>query len=306
MKETLEGLRHKIEGAKDLGSVIRTMKALSASSISHYERAVQSLSDYYRTVALGLYIFFRQVEAFPVPADTKKETVGTVGAVIFGAGQGLAGQFNDVILDFAINEIIKTPGKKIVWAVGESIQGRLEDAGLFPARMFLMPNSVDAITPLVGDILKEIEAQVEQGEIARVSLYHNRPKSGSIYEPVNQNFLPLDEKWREELIITDWRSGNLPEVTGSTEFTLKALIREYLFVSLFRACAESLASENASRLAAMQRAEKNIEDLLNDLRQEYHYLRQSAIDEELFDVIAGSEAQTGKQTSKCPYYKTGH
>ena len=46
---------------------------------------------------------------------------------------------------------------------------------------------------------------------------------------------------------------------GST--TLRALIREYLFVSLFRACAESLASENASRLAAMQRADENIDEL---------------------------------------------
>jgi F-type H+-transporting ATPase subunit gamma len=72
--------------------------------------------------------------------------------------------------------------------------------------------------------------------------------------------------------------------------TLRALIREYLFVSLFRACAESLASENASRLAAMQRAEKNIDELLEDLNGTFHRLRQSGIDEELFDVISGFEA----------------
>ena len=71
---------------------------------------------------------------------------------------------------------------------------------------------------------------------------------------------------------------------------LRALIREYLFISLFKACAESLASENASRLAAMQRAEKNIEDLLETLYGDFHRLRQSSIDEELFDVISGYEA----------------
>ena len=70
-----------------------------------------------------------------------------------------------------------------------------------------------------------------------------------------------------------------------------ALVREYLFVSLFRACAESLASENASRLAAMQRAEKNIDELLVDLNRAFHRLRQSGIDEELFDVVSGFEAQ---------------
>jgi F-type H+-transporting ATPase subunit gamma len=78
-------------------------------------------------------------------------------------------------------------------------------------------------------------------------------------------------------------------MSGGTA-TLGALIREYLFVSLFRACAESLASENASRLAAMQRADKNIDELLEDLQKTFHRLRQSGIDEELFDVISGFEA----------------
>jgi F-type H+-transporting ATPase subunit gamma len=54
--------------------------------------------------------------------------------------------------------------------------------------------------------------------------------------------------------------------------------------------AESLTSVNASRLVAMQRAEKNIEDLLEDLTRHFHQLRQRGIDEELFDVISGFEA----------------
>jgi F-type H+-transporting ATPase subunit gamma len=79
---------------------------------------------------------------------------------------------------------------------------------------------------------------------------------------------------------------------NGSERTLPALVREYLFVSLFRACAESLASENASRLAAMQRAENNIDELLEDLNRTFHRLRQSGIDEELFDVVSGFEAMT--------------
>ena len=85
---------------------------------------------------------------------------------------------------------------------------------------------------------------------------------------------------------------------GGGTATLRALIREYLFVSLFRACAESLASENASRLAAMQRADKNIDELLENLNGTFHRLRQSGIDEELFDVISGFEALSkGRITS---------
>ena len=85
---------------------------------------------------------------------------------------------------------------------------------------------------------------------------------------------------------------------GDRDGTLGALIRGYLFVSLFRACAESLASENASRLSAMERAERNIDELLETLHGTFHRLRQSGIDEELFDVISGFEALSGGQGTR--------
>jgi F-type H+-transporting ATPase subunit gamma len=86
----------------------------------------------------------------------------------------------------------------------------------------------------------------------------------------------------------------VPQIIGPAAPALHAFIREYLFVVLFQACAESLASENGSRLAAMQRAEKNIQDMLETLNGTFHRIRQESIDEELFDVIAGYEALTGK------------
>ena len=107
--------------------------------------------------------------------------------------------------------------------------------------------------------------------------------------------LPLDETWLHNLAEINWPTQNLPEVMNSRERTLTALVREYLFVTLFRACAESLASENASRLSAMQRAEKNIDELQEELNRTFHRLRQSGIDEELFDVISGFEAMKVEQ-----------
>lgn len=97
--------------------------------------------------------------------------------------------------------------------------------------------------------------------------------------------------WQRNLAKLPWTTKNLlPQAIGDSTKTLRALIREYLFVSLFRACAESLASENASRLASMQRADKNIDELLNDLRGLFYRVRQSGIDEELFEVVSGFEA----------------
>jgi len=84
---------------------------------------------------------------------------------------------------------------------------------------------------------------------------------------------------------------------GGRGAALRGGVREYLVISLLGACAEALASESARRLAAMQRADKNIEELLETLHSDFHRMRQSGIDEELFDVIAGYEALASTTTS---------
>jgi F-type H+-transporting ATPase subunit gamma len=275
------------------------MKALAASSIGQYEKSVRALGDYYRTVELGLGVCFRESAPTALVAERKGQTIaGVTGAVVFGSDQGLVGQFNDVVADYAVKTLAALPGKPQVWAVGERVHARLADAGLPLMRLFTVPNSVKAIAPLVGQILVESETRhspstklrTGQGEVTELHLFYNRSTSGAVYAPVSQRLLPLDESWRRKLAELPWPTKNLPEVMGGGTATLRALIREYLFVSLFRACAESLASENASRLAAMQRAEKNIDELLENLNGTFHRLRQSGIDEELFDVISGFEA----------------
>ena len=266
MSDTTASLRRKIAGAGDLQSVVRTMKAAAASSIGQYEKSVLALADYYRTVELGLGACFRESGSASLLAERKGQTVaGAIGAVVFGSDQGLVGQFNDVVADHAVKTLAALPAKPEVWAVGERVHARLADAGLPPTGLFAVPNSVKAITPLVGQILVESETRHNQGEVTELHLFYNRPMSGAVYVPVSQRLLPLDENWRRNLAGLPWPTRSLPEVMGGGTATLQALIREYLFVSLFRACAESLASENASRLAAMQRADKNIDELLEDL-----------------------------------------
>ena len=295
MSDTSESLRRKIYSARDLQSVVRTMKALAASSIGQYEKSVRALADYYRTVELGLGACFREREPAASRLERTRQTyAGAPGAIVFGSDQGLVGQFNDVIAEYAMKTLSALPGKPQVWAVGERVHARLTDIGLPPMGLFAVPNSVQAIAPLVGRILVESEMRHSEGEVAELHLLYNRPTTGAVYEPVSQRLLPLDENWRRELAELPWPTENLPEVMGGGTATLRALIREYLYVSLFRACAESLASENASRLAAMQRAEKNIDELLENLNGTFHRLRQSGIDEELFDVLSGFEALSVK------------
>jgi len=293
MSDTTESLRRKISSAADLQSVVRTMKALAASSIGQYEKSVRALADYYRAVELGLCACLGANQPAATVAEEPKAPPRAINAIVFGSDQGLVGQFNDVVADYASNALAALPGKCRVWAVGQRVHTRLAAAGLPLVGLFTVPNSVQAITPLVGQIQIESEAHRDKAENAALWVFHNRPLRGALYEPVKQRLLPLDAQWQQGLAKIHWPTVNLPEVLGDGVATLRALVGEYLFISLFRACAESLASENASRLAAMERADRNIHDLLEQLHGSFHQLRQSGIDEELFDVISGFEALGG-------------
>jgi F-type H+-transporting ATPase subunit gamma len=301
MSETTAGLRRKISTAGDLRSVVRTMKALAASNVGQYEKSVQALADYFRAVELGLGACIRDdgLAASNNEGETTRHPV-PVTAIVFGSDQGLVGQFNDIVADHAIQILAGLRCQARVWAVGERVHARLADAGLPLLGLFTVPNSVHAITSLVGQIQIESEAYRAKNGSGGLWVFHNRPLPGALYEPAGQRLLPLDAQWRLGLAKVPWPNGHLTEVLGDRVTTLGALVREYLFISLFRACAESLASENASRLAAMQRADKNIDDLLEQLQATSHQLRQSSIDEELFDVISGFEALSGSPSQVGP------
>ncbi len=275
------------------------MKAVAAASINEYEQAVAALGDYFATIERGLGACFRDPDLLPAITTAFNQPTQPC-IVVFGTDQGLVGRFNDTIADFVLNSTLMTSlstssrassapvQPPLVWTVGERLNERLTDAGLITQAHFDVPNSVKSITPLIGQVLLSIESNHHITATTELHLFYNRPTTGSQYSPVTQRLLPLDQHWRAQLAAQIWPTNNVPQLLGDKAGTLGALIREYLFVSLFRASAESLSSENASQLAAMQRADKNIEDLLATLQRDYHRLRQASIDEEMFDVIAGS------------------
>jgi len=78
--------------------------------------------------------------------------------------------------------------------------------------------------------------------------------------------------------------------TMDAERLFSAVVRQYLWSSVYRAAATSLASEHASRLASMQAAVRNIEEHLEEQRGEFRHLRQATITEEMLDIVTGFEA----------------
>jgi F-type H+-transporting ATPase subunit gamma len=182
---------------------------------------------------------------------------------------------------------------RIILAVGVRVADILEDSGQKVLEVLSTPGSTAGITSVVQDITMLLEDWRFKRQIENMALYYNEYISGANYRAKTLKLLPVDREWLKNLEKRKWDSRTIPMYTMDWETIFRSLIREYLFVSLYRAFADSLASENASRLAAMQSAEKNIEERLEELFGQFHRQRQSTITEELLDIVSGFEALGG-------------
>jgi F-type H+-transporting ATPase subunit gamma len=296
--ETIEALKKRIRSTEDLQSVVKTMKSLAAVKIRQFERAVASLEDYNRTVRLALRVVLRgdpEELRFRVRGRGVPECLA---AVVFGSDQGMCGQLNDRVVERALSEMgrLEVPVEnRFLAVVGERAAAALQAEGHPPAAVFGVPASVEAIRPAVADLLLRIGQWHDREGVEEVHVFHARPEGGAAYRPRGQRLLPVDRAWLRDLTREPWPARTLPTFTMDRQALFSDLIEQYLFAALFRAFAESLASENASRLAAMQGAERNIRDRLDELTHRYHQQRQMSITGELLDIVSGFEALEGEE-----------
>jgi F-type H+-transporting ATPase subunit gamma len=282
---TLESLKRKTESAEELQSVVRTMKTLAAVSIRQYEAAADSLREYFETVESGI-----QMVLWHSPAQGGELPIssGNTGAIVFGSDQGMCGQFNEQIVSYSDESLAGETARPRFLAVGIRAANGLLDRGRDVDGELSVPGSAAGITPLVQDLLLRIDDWRTRKQLGRVLLFYNRRQSASTYRPHEIPLLPVPDALRQRTR-SRWPGRTLPTFAMDRSRLFSALIRQYLFVVLFRAAAESLAGENASRISSMQAAEQNIGELLNELRLQYNQQRQTSITEELQEVVSGFE-----------------
>jgi F-type H+-transporting ATPase subunit gamma len=215
-----------------------------------------------------------------------------MGALVFGSDHGLCGRFNEELAGFVHEHLqaLAEAEEVRVLVVGGRMTPLLEEAGLSVDETLAAPGSAARITSLVDQIFLTLDVWRSQVDVVPVHLFYNRRRSGSRAHPMAQRLLPVDLHRFHRLEEEPWPSRVLPTFSMNREQLFAALVRQYLFVSLFRACAESQAAEHASRLNAMQSAGRNLDDRQTELLGEFRRRRQQVITAELLDVVSGYEA----------------
>jgi F-type H+-transporting ATPase subunit gamma len=288
---TVQQIGRSISVAEDLGGVVGTMKGLAAVSVRQYERARESAQDYIDTLELGLQIVVRHNLELPKPRALGRP----VGIIIFGTEQGLCGPLNRHILEYAggwiADEGIGRKDRRIL-AVGTRLGEEIRGFSLDAEALLPHPSSVAGTTERIEDILLRIDEWLAGGVTDIVAIYHSRAAQTRA-QPVRSTIHPLEASLLHEIAARPWETNMLPSVAGSPTDVFATLSRQLIVARLFIAFADALASEHGERLIAMQGAESNIDQRLEDLQSEYRRERQTAITSELLDLISGYEMVSG-------------
>ncbi len=292
--ETQEALRHQLDSLGDLQSIVRTMKALSASSIREYEQAVEALRQYENTIELGFAAALRDHSGWPTDIGIADDGTDHGVAVIFGSDHGLCGRFNEQVAGHFVQRMVHrdaaTSDRPRILVVGVRLEPVLGAHGVEADEVLELPATVEEIAATVQAIVQRIDRWQPTGPHRSVRVFHNRPGRQLQSRPTDQRLLPMALQRLQRMGRREWPSPRLPRAFMAEPALLSSLVREYLFVRLFRACAGSQTSEHASRLNAMQRAESNLHDRVESLTGRFRRLRQDAITSELLDVVSGFEA----------------
>jgi len=293
---SLEHLRHRIASTQDLKSIVRVMKSLSAASISHYEQAARRLGDYETAVDEAMQVVLMNGA---VPLDAPQAKTRHAALVVMGSDRGLCGRFNEIVTDAAIaliNHLAASHERVTLLAVGARGAQRLESAGHPPQALFAQPGSVSGLARTIETILLQLDAWQRERALDRVLVVYNAETERKDESEVrHETLLPMAPADLAALAGRDWPSRTRPLFDGEPGAVFEALVRERLFIALMLAGASSLAAEHATRLAAMQAADRNIDDKLEEMEGDFRRLRQETITEELMDIVTAYESATGRR-----------
>ncbi len=296
--EELELIKRQIATAHELQTLVRVMKSVAASHIREYDQAVASIEEYGRTVAAGLQVTMQQ--QWKQPARPTGHA-NRLGAIVLGSDQGLCGNFNERIVDFAVakmEDLTIAPQSRSILVVGERAANYLENAGHRIEGLLPFVSDTSAITRIILRVLEWVEEWDLRRRLEHIVLFYNRPVEGATHQPEMQTLLPIDTAWLQGLAARPWPGRSIPTFSLDRDRLFAGLVRQHIFFALYRAFIEALASENTSRLQAMQAAQKNIDERLDDLRATHNRLRQSSTTGELLDITTGYQAVTARTETR--------
>ena len=319
---SLKEIKNRLTSVNSTRKITSAMKMVASSKLHHAQQMIENMLPY-ETMLEHILKTFLASEADASTVFNVERPVKRVALVVYASNSSLCGGFNaNVIrlLQHIVDEYSEKLGGKdniVVYPIGRKVAEKTAKMGLHVAGDFTglaeKPNVKQCI-----EIAREIGKKFVDGEIDRVEMVYHHFKSAGSQILTRKTFLPIDIT--EELKRDRTRDLNSTVTSKEAQEYLKKkgteterkqeedvrplndnfivepdmhtvlsqLIPKYLHLMLYTALLDSIASEHAARMVAMQTATDNADEILRELNLQYNKSRQQAITNELLDIVGGS------------------
>ena len=289
----LKEIKRRLKSVKNTKKITYAMKLVAAAKLQKVQEKVFALQRYQETLAQIFTQTLQSLEGREVELKLleKRDEIKNIRLIIIGGSRGLCGGFN-TNLNKKIKEVLSTLKEQYQDAnietelLGKKVYEFFKREKIEPSVVYENLGENISLWP-VDEILESAKNDFLTKKIDKVYILYTKFRSALSVVPTLDELLPIDKesvtsklKFNPALIVFE----------PTKEKLLEDLLPKFLRIKFMQTALDSNASENGSRMTAMDSATSNANDLMAKLQLNYNKLRQSAITSELLDIIGGAEA----------------
>ena len=316
---SLKEIKNRITSVNSTRKITSAMKMVASSKLHHAQTMIENMLPY-ETMLEHILKTFLASEADATTIYSVERPVKRVALVVYASNSSLCGGFNANVIRLLqrILDEYSELGKDniVVYPIGRKVAEKAAKMGLHVAGDFTgladKPNVKQCI-----EIAHELGQKFASGEIDRVEMVYHHFKSAGSQILTRKTFLPIDiseelkrdktrdlnstvtskqaqEYLKKNVVASEQKQEDVHPLNDNflvepdIHTVLSKLMPKFLHLMLYTALLDSLASEHAARMVAMQTATDNADEILRDLNLQYNKSRQQAITSELLDIVGGS------------------
>ena len=286
MAQTRE-IRSKIDSVQSTQKITRAMELVAASKMLKAQERMRLSKPYAQKICEVISHVAQATSEYPHPYLQERKEIKRVGYIIVSTDRGLCGGLNTNLFKPAISSMKQYADQNVevdLCLLGAKAIGFFNSYGGNVVAAVRDLGEDPAIADLIGSIKVMLNAY-ENGEIDRLYLVNNDFVNTMTQQPSVDQLLPLAADETEEMQF-HWDYIYEPDAKD----LLDGLLVRYIESLVYQAVVENGACEQAARMIAMKSATDNAGDLIDDLQLVYNKARQSAITQELSEIVSGAAA----------------
>lgn len=282
MAQSRQAIQNRIRSVESTEKITRVMQLIASTELTKQRKRMEQNREYAKGLSELLEFAIQSTNSNSKYLKENKDKPGFV--IVFTSDMGLCGSYNANIFRIVINDIdsqdhiVMVGTRGCSWAQAHNIQIENEVTDLNH------DTSYDTLSKIMNTALKLFD----DGKIANIRVLYTHFKNTLTYIPTLETILPVSKKEKVEEKAS--KAKQLTDYEPSEEEMLEQIIPMAAKSVVYSRYLESKTSEQASRRMAMEAANDNADELRDELMLAYNQARQSAITNEIIDIVGGANA----------------